>query len=156
MTQPAAGSAPDAVPFAVVHLIENADVPAFRAWAAGLGAVGGAIAAADTYHQVGPGQPSSDQAVPNPAELAAFTEPGEEGTTIRCVAIYADVPSDALRGVIISRLGRLWASSGAGQAIGADDGEMALHVRISDSEPTSDGDGPVAMPHVPWVVTDGG
>ena len=156
MSQPAAGPAAGPVPFAVVHLIQDADVPSFRAWAAGLGDVGGAIAAADHYHELGPGQPSSDQEVPNPAELAAFVEPGAEGATIRCIAFYPDVPPDALRSVIVSRLGRLWESSGAGQAIGAGDGELALHVRISDGESARDGDGLVAMPHIPWVVTDGG
>jgi hypothetical protein len=135
------------VSLSVTHVIENADVDAFGAWAAGLvQGEAGAGAAGLTYF-------GGLAHLPMPDELLAFPEDGGDGAgcAIRCVAFYYGVPKALDPALLTERLTLLWALSGAGVPVPHGSRVDLLHVAVG---PFQVG-GPVlhGHPHLPWALT---
>lgn len=136
------------VTVSVTHLIENADVGVFAAWAAGLvSSQPDAVAAGGAYFG-----PNLDLPVPN--ELLAINEGGHSArhATIRCMAIFFGDPAALDIRLITERLTLLWTSSGAGQARPAGSHADLLHAMVQQFTVGNPG-GTMADPHVPWVIT---
>jgi hypothetical protein len=145
---PTNGAAGGNVTVSVSHLIENADVRVFSAWAAGLvSSEPDAVTAGGIYF-------GTDSTVPLPNGFLAISEdgPSAQHATIRCLAFFFGDPAALDLRLITERLTLLWTSSGAGQAHPAGSHPDLLHATV-EKFVAGNPDGITAHPHVPWVIT---